>query len=309
MLAGRRGLIAAGVITIGALALAGCSSASPFDSSATAGSTASSSPGTIIVGSAAFPENEIIAEVYAQALQGAGVTVKTSLNIGQRDVYLAALKDGSIDLIPEYSGNLLQYYDPTSTAQTSDDVFAGLNDALPKGFEVLNESSAQDRDSYNVTKEFAAKYDLKSLADLSKVDVPLTVGANPEFATRPYGIPGLKSAYGVTATLLPISDSGGPLTTKALDSGQVQLADIYTTTPSIKNYVTLRDPKHLIVAQNVVPLINSKKVTPTVERVLNEVSAKLTTDDLISFNEKSSGSAKESSEQIAKEWLAAQGIK
>lgn len=308
-MAARRGMIAAGILTIGALALTGCSSGNPLDSTTTSAPSDSGSSSTITVGSAAFPENEIIAQVYAQALEGAGLKVKTRLNIGQRDVYLAALKDGSIDLIPEYSGNLLQYYDKNSTAQTSEDVYAGLNDALPKGFEVLDQSKAQDRDSYNVTKDFSAKYHVTSLADLKKVNVPLTVGGNSELATRPYGLPGLKKVYGVDATLLPISDSGGPLTTKALDSGQVQLADIFTTTPAIKNYVTLDDPKHLIVAQNVVPLINSKKATDKVQQVLNDVSAKLTTDDLINFNEKSSGSAKESADKIASDWLSSQGIK
>lgn len=308
-MAARRGMIAAGILTIGALALTGCSSGNPLDSTTTSAPSDSGNSSTITVGSAAFPENEIIAQVYAQALEGAGLKVKTRLNIGQRDVYLAALKDGSIDLIPEYSGNLLQYYDKNSTAQTSEDVYAGLNDALPKGFEVLDQSKAQDRDSYNVTKDFSAKYHVTSLADLKKVNVPLTVGGNSELATRPYGLPGLKKVYGVDATLLPISDSGGPLTTKALDSGQVQLADIFTTTPAIKNYVTLDDPKHLIVAQNVVPLINSKKATDKVQQVLNDVSAKLTTDDLINFNEKSSGSAKESADKIASDWLSSQGIK
>lgn len=308
-MAARRGMIAAGILTIGALALTGCSSGNPLDSTTTSAPSDSGSSSTITVGSAAFPENEIIAQVYAQALEGAGLKVKTRLNIGQRDVYLAALKDGSIDLIPEYSGNLLQYYDKNSTAQTSEDVYAGLNDALPKGFEVLDQSKAQDRDSYNVTKDFSAKYHVTSLADLKKVNVPLTVGGNSELATRPYGLPGLKKVYGVDATLLPISDSGGPLTTKALDSGQVQLADIFTTTPAIKNYVTLDDPKHLIVAQNVVPLINSKKATDKVQQVLNDVSAKLTTDDLIQFNEKSSGDAKESADKIASDWLSSQGIK
>ncbi|MCX7522288.1 ABC transporter substrate-binding protein [Microbacterium sp. STN6] len=309
MTARRRGLLAAaGVVAAAALTLTACSSGNPLDSSSKGASNGSSGSSTVIVGSAAFPENEIIAEVYAQALQAAGVKVKTQLSIGQRDVYLAALKDGSIDLIPEYSGNLMQYYDADSSAQTSDDVYAALNDALPKGFEVLDQAKAQDRDSYNVTKEFSEKYGVTSLADLKKVDIPLTVGANAEFKTRPYGIPGLKKVYGVDATLKPISDSGGPITVGALEDGTVQLADIFTTTPSIKQFVTLKDPEHLIIAQNVVPLINSKKASEKVRTVLNKVQAKLTTDDLISFNEKSSGDAKESSADIAKQWLSAKGL-
>jgi osmoprotectant transport system substrate-binding protein len=114
----------------------------------------------------------------------------------------------------------------------------------------------------------------------------------------------------VDATLLPISDSGGPNTVKALLDGQAQLADIFTTTPAIKTngFVTLKDPEHMILAQNVVPLINSKKVTDKVSSVLDTVSAALTTEDLIAMNEKSSGDAKESADAIAKEWLAEKNL-
>ncbi len=303
MFASRRGRIAAGVLAAGALlALSACSSGGALDSS----STSSSSAGTVTVGSAAFGESVIVAEIYAQALEAKGVKVNRNLSIGQRDVYLAALKDGSIDLVPEYSGNLLQFYDKTSTAQSSNDVYAALQKALPAGFEVLNQSQAQDADSYNVTKAFSDKYKVKSLADLAAVTAPLSVGANPEFGTRPYGIPGLKSQYGVTATLVPISDSGGPLTVGALKDGKVQLADIYTTTPAIKDngFVTLEDPKHMILAQNVLPLVNSKKVNSTVKDVLNKVDAALTTADLIGLNGENQGAQKVSPADAAKKWLA-----
>ncbi|MFF1632956.1 ABC transporter substrate-binding protein [Leifsonia sp. NPDC058248] len=303
MFASKRVRIAAGVLAAGAvLALSACSSGG----NALGGSTSSSSSDTVTVGSAAFGESEIIAQIYAQALESKGVKVNTKLSIGQRDVYLKALQDGSIDLIPEYSGNLLQFYSKDSTATSSDDVYAALNDALPKGFEVLDQSEAQDADSYNVTKAFSDKYGVTSLSDLSKVTIPLVVGANPEFATRPYGIPGLKSAYGVTATLKPISDSGGPLTVAALKNGDVQLADIYTTTPAIKdnNFVTLKDPKNLIAAQNIVPLINTKKASNTVKDVLNQISKQLTTDDLIQLNGENQGAAKAQPDALAKEWLA-----
>jgi osmoprotectant transport system substrate-binding protein len=303
MFASRRGRTAAGVLAAGAvLALSACSSGGALDS----GSSSSASKGTIILGSAAFPEDEIVMDIYAQALQAKGVKVSLKPNIGQRPVYLQALKDGSIDLIPEYSGNLLQYYDPKTTAQSSADVYSALSSALPKGFEVLNQSSAQDADSYNVTKAFSEKYHVTSLSDLKSVTIPLTVGANPEFQTRPYGIPGLKSVYGVTATLTPISDSGGPLTQKALQSGQVQLADIYSTTPQIKSdgFVTLKDPKSMILAQNVLPLINSKFATSTVKSVLNKVSSELTTADLIEMNAENSGAQKEEPPAIAKKWLS-----
>jgi osmoprotectant transport system substrate-binding protein len=308
MFASKRGRIAAGVVAAGALlALSACSSGG----GALGGNTSTSSSDSVTIGSAAFGESEILMQVYGQALAANGVKVAYKPSIGQRDVYLKALQDGSIDLIPEYSGNLLQFYDKNSTATSSDDVYAALKSALPKGYEVLAQAQAQDADSYNVTKEFSDKWGVTSLADLSKVTEPLTVGANPEFATRPYGIPGLKSAYGVTATLKPISDSGGPLTVTALKNGDVQLADIYTTTPAIKDngFVTLKDPKSLIAAQNIVPLINTAKASAKVKEVLDKVSAELTTDDLISMNSENQGDSKTAPDVVAGNWLKEHPIK
>lgn len=308
MFASKRGRIAAGVLAAGALlALSACSSGG----GALGGNSSTSSSDSVTIGSAAFGESEILMQIYAQALEANGVKVSLKPSIGQRDVYLKALQDGSIDLIPEYSGNLLQFYDKSSTATSSDDVYSALAKALPSGFEVLDQAKAQDADSYNVTKEFSQKWGVKSLSDLSKVTEPLTVGANPEFQERPYGIPGLKSAYGVTATLKPISDSGGPLTVAALKNGDVQLADIYTTTPAIKDngFVTLEDPKSLIAAQNIVPLINTKKASTTVKDVLNKVSAELTTADLIDLNGENQGASKTQPDALAKEWLAKHPIK
>lgn len=292
-------------LAVGALlALSACSSGGgPFDST----STSASSRESVTVGSAAFGESEILMQIYGQALAAHGVSVAYKPSIGQREAYLAALKDGSINLVPEYTGNLLQFYAPSSTVSSSTEVFAALQKVLPKGMTVLNQSAAQDADSYNVTKAFSQKWGVTSLDQLGRVTIPLMVAANPEFATRPYGIPGLKSVYGVTATLKPISDSGGPLTVSALVNGDVQLADIFTTSPAIKdnNLVTLSDPKHLIVAQNVVPLISSASDTATVRRVLNAVSARLTTADLIQMNGEYSGAQKLQPNVIAKRWLEA----
>jgi osmoprotectant transport system substrate-binding protein len=123
---------------------------------------------SITVGSANFPENVILADIYADALQAAGATVKKKLNIGSREKYIPGLKDGSIDLIPEYSGVLLQYFDKSATATTSTDVFGALPAALPSTLMVLNESAAEDRDAIVVTAATAAKYHLKSIADLAK---------------------------------------------------------------------------------------------------------------------------------------------
>ena len=122
----------------------------------------------LTIGSANFQENVILANIYAQALQAQGATVKTQLNIGSREAYMPGLQDGSIDLIPEYSGVLLQYFDKEATAVSSDDVYAALPDALPEGLTVLQQSAAEDKDAIVVTRETAEQYGLTSIADLAK---------------------------------------------------------------------------------------------------------------------------------------------
>ncbi len=299
------------------LALAACGSSSdPLASSSSSapssaasgesGASGSASTGTITIGSANFPENATLANIYAEALKAKGIDAQTSLNIGERAVYLKALQDGSIDLVPEYSGVLLQYFDKAATAVSSEDVFAALQKATPEGLEVLTQSEAQDKDSIAVSKDTAEANNLKSIADLAPVASTLVLGGPPEFATRPTGIPGLKEKYGLTFKEFKPLDVGGPLTVAALKGDQVQAANLFTTDPAIaaNDFVVLEDPKNLFAAQNVLPLINSDKATPEVTEVLDAVASKLTTDQLIELNTKVQVD-KEDSAQVAQEWVQA----
>jgi glycine betaine/choline ABC-type transport system substrate-binding protein len=122
----------------------------------------------LTVGSANFPENVLLAQMYAEALKAQGADIKLKLNIGSREKYVPALKDGSVDLMPEYNGSILQYLDAKATATEPADVLAALQKALPSNLIVLDQAEAQDSDAIVVTKETAAKYGLKSIADLAK---------------------------------------------------------------------------------------------------------------------------------------------
>jgi len=289
----------------GVLALSACGGGSdPL--SEDSGSAAPS--GTIVVGSQQYYSNEIIAELYAQSLENAGYKVDRQYQIGQREVYMKQVDAGKIDVMPEYTGNLLQYLDKSSTATDPDQVLSELKKALPDGVSALNPAEATDQDSYTVTSATADKYQLKQIGDLSKLPSPVKVAGNSELAKRPYGPDGLKSTYGVTAQVQPVEDSGGPLTVKALTDGTVPVADLYTSDPAIaeKNLVTLEDPKHLILPQNVVPLVSSK-VDEKAQDAIDAVDAKLTTDELVDLNREST-EKKASSATIAKEWLSDEGI-
>ncbi|THG35052.1 ABC transporter substrate-binding protein [Glaciibacter flavus] len=305
----KKGRIAVGVIAVGAVvALAGCSQGDP-----TAPDTGSGggSGDAIVVGSFAFPESEILGQIYAQELKAKGFDVSTKFNIGPRQQTIPALQDGSINLIPEYNGNLLAYYKTDFTERTTKDVDAALGDAVAKDkLTVYKSAPAEDKDAYVVTSDFAKKNDLKAIGDLSKVQ-PFSLGANPQFATLGYGIPGLASTYKVSqVTFVPYEDFGGPDTVKALTDNTVQVADIYTTSPDLKakDLVVLDDPENLIAAQNIVPLLSKKIASDKLEKTLDAISAKLTTDDLIDLRNRVEGDEKASAETAAKDWLKKAGL-
>jgi len=301
-----KGRLALAAAVVGAaLALSGCAASNPLDSGSTGGTGATSgSSDTIVVGSQAYYSNEIIAEIYAQALENKGMTVKRQFQIGQRDAYMPALKDGEVQVFPEYTGNLLQFFDPKTTATKSDDVYKALKGALPKGLMVLDQSTATDQDSYTVTKAFADKYSLKTIADLKKVDVPLTLGGPPELEKRPYGPTGLKDKYGIDVGFSATGDT----TVDALVAGTVNVADVFTADPRIQSQhlVNLEDPEGLLLASNVVPLVNTG-IADKVAKILNPISAKLTPAGLVGLNVQSIDE-KKSSADIASAWLKENGF-
>jgi osmoprotectant transport system substrate-binding protein len=308
---GRRafGGLAAGVGL--AMALSACGGSSNPLSSAPASSGAAASGGALVIGSADFPESQILAEVYAGALNGAGVTASTKPNIGSREVYFKAVQDGSVDVVPDYSGNLLLYVNKDATEVSADDIAKALPTKLPQGLAVLDASKAEDKDAMVVTKATAEKYQLKSIEDMAKVCSEMVIGAPATFAERAYGLPGLKKNYNcVPKKLEPFSDGGGAVTLKALLSDQVQVADIYTTTPSIpdNDLVVLEDPKNNFIAQQVLPLYNSAKMTDKAKETLNAVSKVLTTEDLINLNRAVSGSQKQNPKDAADAWLKEKGL-
>jgi len=294
-----------GAVAIGAsVALAGCASGDPLDS----GSGESASGDALVVGSQAYYSNEIIAELYAQSLEEAGYTVEREYQIGQREVYVPELEDGSIDVFPEYTGNFAQFLDDSVTEGSPEEVEEALAAALPDGLTSLPIAEANDQDSYTVTQEFSEENGITSLADLEDYDGTLTVGAPPENETRPYGPPGLKSVYGVDVQSTGIDDGGGPLTVKALLDGSVQLADVYTSSPLIaeNDLVVLDDPENLILPQNVVPIV-SDRVDQGAQDAIDAVNEVLTTEDLQMLNAKSTED-KETSAAIATEYLTDKGL-
>ena len=300
-------LVVASVVLVGITATA-CGSSNPLGGGEISGDLKS-----LTVGSADFPESKIIAEIYAQALEANGFTIARQFGIGSRETYIPALQDYSINLVPEYTGNLLKYFDPESTASTPESVEVALHRALPGGLSMLTPSPAEDVDTVAVSSETAQRWNLKTIADLASHSPEVNFGAPSEFLSRPEGLPGLEKNYGLVIApknFVAISDGGGPATVRALVDGTVTAADILSTSPAIpqNNLVVLEDPKNNFPAANVVPVVSSQKMSDELKTILDAVSAKLTTQDLIDLNTAVSGNQGVDADEAARKWVQDKGF-
>lgn len=293
---------AAAIVLTTALTLTACGSGDPLSGPSPGGSTGGG--GKVVVGSANFPENVLLASLYAQALKAKGVAVEERPNVGSREVIYELLQNGQLSVLPEYNGGLLFFLDKASTATSTADVDAELKSRLPAGLEILDSSAAQDSDSLTVTKETAAKYGLKTIEDLAKVSGNLVVGGPPEFKQRRERQ--FKETYGLEfKEWKPTGDT----TADAIKDGTVQAGNVFTTDPKIliNDMVSLADPKNVFSAQNITPLVNTAAADDTVRTTLNAVSAKLTTGQLVEMMKKLSID-KQDAAAVAKEWLTANGL-
>lgn len=277
-------ILAAGAAAL--LALSGCASGDSLGG--TGGSGGSKDSNSISVGSANFSENVLLANIYAAALSDAGFTATVKPNIGSREVVIPALKDGSIDLVPEYSGALLSYLEPKAQVFSSEDVTAALKKALPKDLAMLTASPAEDKDTLVVTKATADTHGLTAIGDLKPVASGMVLGGPPENKDRRAGVTGLKELYGLGFTEFKAVDLGGPLTVAGLKNGDLDVAFMFTTQSAIaeNGFVALEDPEHMALAENIVPVLRADRTDPKIEKALDRISAALTTEKLIEMNAK-----------------------
>jgi osmoprotectant transport system substrate-binding protein len=285
-----------------ALSLAACTSGNPLV------------PGPkkdhVTVASANFPENVLLADIYASALKAKGVKVSTKFNVGSREVLYQQVQSGSISVLPEYNGALLGYLDGRSRATTTTEIDAELEAKLPPSLEILDSSPAEDKNALVIRGDTAAKDHLESIGDLTPYASAMTIGGPPEFKTRYQGLPGLKEKYGLTFKGFASLDTAGPITVKALVDGSVQVATLFTTDPSLVShgFKVLADPEQVFSAQNVTPLAYKGSMTPVAVRALNAVSAKLTTEGLVTMMSRIQNEKKDI-DVVADDWLKSVGLR
>jgi osmoprotectant transport system substrate-binding protein len=245
--------------------------------------------GALTVGvSAAFPENQIVAEMYAQALVCAGYEVDTQLDLGTREISSAALESGQIDIKPEYLAFELVFQDLEDDGTGSAEEIAQRLTAVlePKGISVLQYAEANDTNAFVVTQETAQEHSLSTMSDLAAVAGELTLGAPPECPERPFCIPGIEQVYGITFGNFEPIGACDAATAEALDAGRIDVALLCSTQSIIadKGWVALEDDMGLQQAGNIVPLVRTEVLNGEIEERLNAVSAALDTPTMTELN-------------------------
>ncbi|MFC7620242.1 ABC transporter substrate-binding protein [Microlunatus sp. GCM10028923] len=293
------------------LAVAGCAGGSdPLGNQSAAPSASGSQDQTpIVVGSANFTGSQVLGELYAQALKAKGLNASAKLNIGSREVYLKALEEGTISVVPEYTGNLLINYDKDTKAKTAEEVEQALTEALPEGFKLFTPSAAADQDVYVVTKAYADENGLASLADLKKISAGAVLGGPSELATRAYGPEGLEKIYGAKFKEFKPYDAPA-VKARDLNDNKIQVATFFTTESVIteNGYVQLADPESMILPQNVVPLVTDAVAgNAEAKAALDAVQAALTTEDLTAMI-KRVDTDHDDPGQAAGDWLKEKGL-
>ena len=271
---------------------------------------ASQAQQTVRVGSKNFTEQFVLAEIYAQALEAAGIKTEKKLNLGGTLIAHKAMEEKQIDFYPEYTGTMLLAVlkqDPMTDPKA---VYDKVKEAYAKmGFVVLNQSNLNNGYVMVVRAETAQKYKLETLSDLTKVAKELKIGAGPEFRDRKDGLPGLKAKYDmVFGEDLQMAIG---LRYQALKSDQIQVVNGYATDGMISalKLKRLRDDKSLWPPYYVVPVVRKEALdaNPKIGEVLNKVSALLDENSMAQMNLQVDGDKLEPKD-VARDFLKAKGL-
>jgi osmoprotectant transport system substrate-binding protein len=309
----RRKVLQAACLALAVLCCA-CTSSAGQGSGARAHAAGHPRP-AITVGSFDFPESVLLGYIYADALAAKGFPVRVSPDLGARELVDPALMNGLIQLVPEYSGSALDFLSLGRRPATSDvaaTYWSLARSAASRGLVAARPAPAQDANAIVVTAATAARYHLRSIADLAREAPGLVFGGPPECRERADCLPGLARTYGLHFKSFTATDTGGPLTLQALEAGQIGAGLLFTTDPSIpvRHLVILADSRALQPAENVTPLVRRDTVDrygPRLLAVLDAVSDRLTTATLRSLDARVELAGLKP-RKVADNWLRAQAL-
>jgi glycine betaine/choline ABC-type transport system substrate-binding protein len=224
----------------------------------------------LTIGATRMDDSLLLAEIYAQALEAKGATVTRRNRLGTRKDYYPLLEKGTIDLVPERSGQLLRWLrsDATTTPKTVSDQLTALEEVLPPSLAVLSPTGAADNDSIVCAEHVAADHDLRTITELQHAGADLVVGVTAD--ERPVFGP-------LFHTVTPLADDDA--VADALDEGAIDCGTLHASDPRItrEHLVALDDDLLLVPSDVIVPLIDRSDATPAIQAVLDAASSTLDT--------------------------------
>jgi osmoprotectant transport system substrate-binding protein len=286
------------------LVLAACT-----PSSTRTGGTPARDDSAVVVASFNFSESALVAEIYAQALERAGIPVRRELDLGPRELVQPALEQGLVDVVPEYLGTALRSFGPELRVDASDPIAvrARLVDALaPKHLELLAAAPAQDQNGLAMLETRAGELGVRTVSDL-RGHPDLVLGGPPECPVRDFCLRGLQQVYGLTfAQFVPLASLAQEQT--ALEQGVIDVAVMFTTDGRLaeETLTLLDDDRHLQPVENIVPVVSTRSRERYGERLtaaLDSVSAQLTPAGLTFLNWRVDVDGKDIADEAAG-WLA-----
>jgi osmoprotectant transport system substrate-binding protein len=235
---------------------------------------------SLTIGSKNFPEQEILGEIYAQALTAAGYKVKSALNLGSETVAQKAVKSGQISGYPEYASTALTSFfglEPEEVPADATEAWEKANEEFEKeGLQAFEPTPFASANAVGTTTETAEKYDLKTVSDLEGVSEKLSLYGSPECRQRIDCLAGLEKLYGLKFKSFTPVDIG--LRYTVLEKGQADLSILFTTDPQLSaesdKFVILEDDKEVFPAGNVI-FVTTQKVAeeagPDYEKTILQV--------------------------------------
>jgi osmoprotectant transport system substrate-binding protein len=266
---------------------------------------------TITVGSFNFPESEVLAEIYALALEGRGFHVDRQLDVGPRELLIPALQRGLVELVPEYAGSLLGFFGGSASSDSATTHQQLAVELAPRGLTALSAAPAEDRNAFAISATTAESLNVESLSDLTSFAPGMTFGGPTECSERALCLKGLEDVYGLHFKEFIALDTGGPLTAQALNDGTIDVGLLFSSDPTLRTgrLIDLRDDRHLQPAENVTPVVSQvtlERFGPELADALNAVSALLRTADLRELN--AAMDAGRSAATVARGWLRGNGF-
>lgn len=245
---------------------------------------------TVVIAGKLGPEPEILINMYKQLIEAdSNIKVALKPDFGKTTFLYKALKRGDIDIYPEFTGTITESL-LTDKPKASNDpgaVYSAARDGILRqdSLVLLKPMRFQDTYAVAVKKSYADQYSLKNISDLANVGGSVQAGFTAEFNDRDDGNRGLKKVYGLDLNVRTMDPA---LRYTAINDGQVQIVDAYSTDAEITQYdlIALKDNKHLFPPYQGAPLMKSSllKKHPELQRILNKLSGKITDAEMSRMN-------------------------